>query len=224
MTSVFEDATYDALFSTFINDGKLSMAITSSLLNSIWGYVYENRVAMCKKDTASLYNAFLGYKRRNTSDQNVYFEQAYCIGQLDMLFLWLQNLTVVNEQVQLVREEEHREPLKHLDTILALLTENYSLTASQIAFEVGLSRSALSNTLKRYKERNLIESDKIGKYVFYSLTEKGKRIWNEKNAQTEGSYILGSTQQKQANSVQDVVLLPPAFTPQTGYHPSKSAT
>jgi len=223
MTSIFENATYGALFSTFINDGKLSMAITSSLLNSIWGYVYENRIAACKKDTASLYNAFLGYKRRNTSDQSGY-EQAYCIGQLDMLFLWLQNLAVVNEQVQLVKDDEHREPLKHIDAILAMLTENYSLTASQIAFEVGLSRSALSNTLKRYKERNLIESEKIGKYVFYSLTEKGKRIWNEKNAQTEDSHISRSTQQKQADSVQDAVSIPPAFSPQTGYHSSKSAT
>ncbi len=61
--------------------------------------------------------------------------------------------------------------------ILCIL-KNEEQCVCKIIENLELSQSLVSHHLKTLKEAELIKDDKRGLWVYYSLTEKGKRIAN----------------------------------------------
>ena len=61
--------------------------------------------------------------------------------------------------------------------ILCILKKNEQCVC-KIIENLGISQSLVSHHLKTMKDVGLIKDDKRGLWVYYSLTEKGKRIAN----------------------------------------------
>ncbi|MDD5696577.1 MAG: metalloregulator ArsR/SmtB family transcription factor [Candidatus Pacebacteria bacterium] len=61
--------------------------------------------------------------------------------------------------------------------ILCIL-KNGEQCVCKIVENLGISQSLVSHHLKTLKDAELIKDDKRGLWVYYSLTEKGKRIAN----------------------------------------------
>lgn len=74
--------------------------------------------------------------------------------------------------------EEYKK-YKYLYPILKLLNDYPMLTQGKIAQELGISKNALANTIKRTEHFQLWTVSRRGRNQFYMITEKGKRAFTE---------------------------------------------
>lgn len=100
--------------------------------------------------------------------------------------------------------------LKTFHQCIQLLHNNSSITHNELANSLGVSPSGLTNKINRYlkTEPPLIEKERSGKCVFYSLTKDGAKYYNDNiNMEKEESispetktalisYILASSQDR----------------------------
>jgi len=65
---------------------------------------------------------------------------------------------------------------KTMKTMLMAIEENGSMTATDIQRTRGISYACIVNGLKVLKNMGLIASKREGKFISYTLTDKGKEV------------------------------------------------
>lgn len=79
------------------------------------------------------------------------------------------NTEVVLERFQVVTPIFQALGDENRQQIIMLLLENKQMNVTQITDEMGISRPAVSHHLKILKQAALVEADRNGKEIFYSI-------------------------------------------------------
>lgn len=104
-------------------------------------------------------------------------ESIYKVGMLSgILKICLRIATEKSHQKSMEQEaEQYFSKISHLNQIVEIIGKNSGLTHTELSQKLDMNVSTLTECMKKIIETNLIEYRSVGRYKFYSLTDKGRR-------------------------------------------------
>jgi predicted transcriptional regulator len=134
-------------------------------------YILNNKFTPLIKLARILNEVIVTNKKKKANDS---FNSSYYLGEIKALLTvsdYISQLTIPEEIVQSINNSKYNK------RILRVLFNGDSMPASDLCTHIGLPhRSQLHRLTTTLVKEGILRRDKWGKYVWYSLTSKGKQI------------------------------------------------
>ena len=150
-------------------------------------YVQDNSdilLSLIKKEVIKDSNGLLRYEKAIIDEladekicNNKEFESLYSLGFLSGIIKSCMCVAAEKRQLELlsVENEELYCRITYLDRVVEIVGKQKSISHTELAEELSIYSSTLSEAMKKILKTGLISYKRFGKYKLYSLTDKGVR-------------------------------------------------